>query len=67
MCVLKKVRIERNMSQKEVAMKIGVTATTICRYESGKRKLPLEIAKKLADVFDISWQQFYEENNVEKS
>ncbi len=61
MCVLKKLRVEKNMSQYEVGKRIGVTATTICRYESGKRKLPLEIAKKLADIFSVSWQIFYEE------
>lgn len=61
MCMLKKLRTERKMSQNEVAVKLGVTATTICRYESGKRKLPFEIAKKLAEIFDVTWQQFYEE------
>lgn len=61
MCMLKKLRTAKNMSQNEVAMKIGVTAATICRYESGKRKLPFEIAKKLADLFEIPWQQLYEE------
>lgn len=59
--MLKKLRTERKMSQNEVAVKLGVTATTICRYESGKRKLPFEIAKKLAEIFDVTWQQFYEE------
>ncbi len=62
MCMLKKIRTEKNMSQKEVAIRIGVTAATICRYELGKRKIPFEIAKKLADMFNISWQLFYEEN-----
>lgn len=61
MCMLKKLRVEKDMSQNDVATRIGVTAATICRYESGKRKLPLEIAKKLAEVFEIPWQQLYEE------
>lgn len=61
MCMLKKLRNEKKMSQNEVAIKLGVTAATICRYESGKRKLPFEIAKKLAEIFDVPWQQLYEE------
>lgn len=61
MCKLKKLRIENDMSQKEIGSKVGVTAATICRYESGARKLPPDIAKRLAKVFQISWQQFYED------
>lgn len=61
MCMLKNLRIRKNMSQNDVAIKIGVSVPTICRYETGKRKLPLKSAKKLAEIFDVSWQQFYEE------
>lgn len=61
MCMLKRLRVEKNMSQNDIAAKIGVTAATICRYESGKRKLSLDIAKKLAEVLEIPWQQLYEE------
>ena len=38
---LKEVLEEKNMTQKELAIRIGVTEGTISRYISGKRKISL--------------------------
>lgn len=61
MFFLKELRTENKMSQEELAAKVGTTAASICRYESGKRNIPLKKAKELAEVFNVSWQHFYDE------
>lgn len=42
------------LSQRELAAKIGVSASTIGMYESGKRFPTHEIEEAIADVFNIS-------------
>lgn len=44
---LKQLREEHNMSQKALGDAVGITATSISRYEIGKRKLSVEMAKKI--------------------
>ena len=41
---------EKNMNQKELAKKVGVTEVTISRYMNGERKPRIEIVNKLAEV-----------------
>lgn len=41
-------------SQRELAKKIGVSASTIGMYESGKRFPEREIEEALADLFNVS-------------
>lgn len=43
-----------NLSQRELADKIGVSPSTIGMYESGKRFPTHEIEEALADVFNVS-------------
>lgn len=43
-----------NLSQRELAKKIGVSPSTIGMYESGKRFPTHEIEEALADIFNVS-------------
>lgn len=43
------------MSIKELADAAGVSASAICRYESGKRTPNVMIAKRIGAVLDIPW------------
>lgn len=47
---LKKKRIKSGLSLAELGEKVGVTKTTIFRYESGKRKPNIALLKKIAVV-----------------
>lgn len=51
---LKEVRIDRGMSQKEVADQIGVAKSTYSLYESGGREPNVQTIKKIADVLGVS-------------
>lgn len=45
---------KRNMTQTELARRIGTTNVTISRYVSGERKPRIEIVIEIAKVFQVS-------------
>lgn len=55
---LKEIRLSKKMSQNELANIIGVSIATISRYETGKRKISVESAKKLGEVLQVNWVNF---------
>ena len=57
---LKEARKKKKMSLTELAKKIGVTEGAISRYETGDRKMPVEIARKIADVLKVKWWKLYD-------
>lgn len=57
---LKDIRKSRNITQQELAARLGITQVTLCRYETGNRKLPVEMAKKIASILSVNWYDLYE-------
>lgn len=55
---LKELRVENNLTQKELANMINVATTTYASYEQGWRNPPVEKAKKIAIVLDFDWTIF---------
>ncbi len=51
---LKKARLEKRLSQKEVAEAIGVAKSTYSLYESGKREPNVKTIKKIASFLGVS-------------
>lgn len=51
----------------EVAKIAGCTSATISRYECGKRKLPVLMAKKLGAMFNVGWETLYAEDGDGKT
>ena len=51
---LKELRKEYNMKQKELGAAIGMGATAIANYESGKNQPSISVLQLLADVFHVS-------------
>lgn len=51
---LKKLRIQKNMSQKELANELGIKQNTISQWESGKRIMSAEMLKVVAGYFKVS-------------
>lgn len=45
---------ECNMKQKELAEKVGTTNVTICRYINAERIPRIDVAIKIASVFNVS-------------
>ena len=51
---IKELRIERGLSQKQLADKIGVAANTVSQYESGKSKTRIDVLANLAVELDTT-------------
>lgn len=51
---IRRIRLKQNMSQAELAEKLGIAATHMSNIENGKTKLGLEIAVNLSEIFNVS-------------
>ena len=51
---LKSLRLERGLSQEQLAGELDMHKTTYTNYEQGKHSLPLDMACKLADFYGVS-------------
>ena len=51
---IKELRAEKNISQAQLAVAVGVTADAIGKYERSDREPKLKIWQKLADYFGVS-------------
>lgn len=60
MIKIKKFRLDQNMTQAQLAEKVGVVPSTITQYESGNREPKLSILKKIADALNVSIDELVE-------
>lgn len=51
---IKILRVEKNLSQDELAKQIHVTQTMISQWEKGKKQPGREVAESLADFFGVT-------------
>lgn len=57
------IRKAKNLTQAQLAEAAGVAPNYICAIETGKRKVPVWTAKKIAAALGFDWQRFYEDDN----
>lgn len=58
---LRNLRLEHDLSMRDLADRLGTTDSKICRIENGGVKLSLEDAIRIADLFDISLDKLVEQ------
>lgn len=51
---LKKLRVEKNLTQKQIAERIGLAVSAVSSYESGYRYPSYDVLMKLAEIFHVS-------------
>jgi len=51
---LRQARLDKNLTQSDVAKKIGVTRSIVARYESDTNDPSSENIKKLAELYEVS-------------
>ena len=57
---LKSTRVARGMTQQELAERIGVRRETILHLENNRYNPSLEMALKIAQVFDLKIEDLFE-------
>lgn len=50
---IKKLRLRKNLTQKQLAKELNVSKSTISYYEKGERNISLETLIQIVDFFDI--------------
>ena len=56
--ILRGFRNLEDMTQAELAARLGIAQTRVSELESGKRRISLKIAKQLASIFGASYKSF---------
>ncbi len=59
--LLRKARVEKGKSARDVADLLGVTAQRLTEFEFGAKPVPLALLEELADVLDVSMSYFIDE------
>ncbi|NMB46478.1 MAG: helix-turn-helix transcriptional regulator [Firmicutes bacterium] len=57
--LLRRVRVSRGMTQKEVALAIGMPQSTYCLIEHGKRPADWSTVQKICDLFEIAHDDLF--------
>ena len=52
--IFKKIRLENNLTQKEVARRIGIKQTNISSWENNKTRPEYENLIKLSNIYDVT-------------
>lgn len=55
-------RREKGLTQEQVAEAAGIARSYYTRIENGDHKVPVETAKRIAQVLEMDWTLFYEQN-----
>ncbi len=59
---LKKLRLERGLSQESLALSADLDRTYIPSIEKGERNISITVLEKLAKALKISIKEFFDEN-----
>lgn len=57
---IKALRVERGMTQKELAEQVNVDQSMICQIERGTKMPTVPLAKQIADALGCNIQDFLE-------
>ena len=55
--LIKKLRTERKITQKQLANLLGVAEATVCKYENNTSIPPFETLRSIAGIFNISMDE----------
>lgn len=58
---IRQLRKDRNLTQAELAARIGIQQSDLCRMETGEYKVSLEALFKILRIFDMSIGEFFHE------
>lgn len=57
---LKKIRKNAGLNQTVLGELVGVSQQMISHYETGRRDIPVGVAKKIGAICKVDWWKLYE-------
>ncbi|EAF5440083.1 helix-turn-helix transcriptional regulator [Listeria monocytogenes] len=63
---LQEIRNKKNISQRDIANKVGISRVTYTSYELGSRNPSVDVAKRIADELGFNWTLFFDTECNEK-
>ena len=60
---IRQIRKERGLTQVDLAGKLGIQQSDLCRMETGEYRVNLEILSKILEKFELSPSEFFQENS----
>lgn len=57
---LREFREDAGISGRELARLVGIKEARYGHYETGRRSLPVDVAKRIGKALDINWWEIYE-------
>lgn len=63
---LRRIRQEHKLSQKELALVTGLTAASISRYETGGRRMSVDVAKRISKALNVNWVSLFADQKAMK-
>lgn len=63
---IKNLRIDNDLTQKAIAIELGISQQTYSDYEKGKYDIPNEMILKIADYYKVSIDYLFERTNNPK-
>ena len=64
--VIKRLRIERGITQEQLASMLKISRSTIGMYETGSREPDFETCEAIADIFNVDMDYLLGRSNVER-
>ncbi len=58
---IRQERLERNLTQTELARQIGIQQSDLSRMEKGEYRVPLDVLFRILQTFQISFSEFFED------
>lgn len=65
--IIKKLRVEKGLTQEQLAEEIGVSKSTIAMWETGKREPSRDLYEEVADYFNVDIDYLYGRTNIRKA
>lgn len=64
---IKECRVKNKISQKYLAIELGVTPSSVCLWESGKNTPSMEYVVKMAEMFEVSTDYLLGVDHIEEA
>ncbi len=58
---IRQERLERSLTQTELARQIGIQQSDLSRMEKGEYRVPLDVLFRILQAFQISFAEFFED------